>query len=108
MFSKGFWIRPYHPKEQFIKEIFFAKHCHLFEFVNIKQMPVAEISKLWHLKTVNRSFLEALQLLAKKNKALSSYSAEQALIEKMIVGEQMIHAIFMDPLLPAAGDEPRW
>jgi len=100
MYSKGFWIRPYHPKEEFIKDIFLDKHCHLFTFYNIKEIPAALISKLWDLKTVNRHFMEALQLLDKKYKELVNYSAEQALIEKMLVGERMIHTIFKDPLLP--------
>jgi phenylacetic acid degradation operon negative regulatory protein len=100
MFSKGFWIRPYHEQEKFIKNIFLHKHCHLSKFYNVKDLPAAVISRLWDLKAVNQSFLKALRLLDNKNKELKDYSPAQALIEKMLVGEHMIHAIFKDPLLP--------
>ncbi|MBN1797961.1 MAG: hypothetical protein JW822_05270 [Spirochaetales bacterium] len=100
MYSKGFWIRPYHEKEEFIKDVFLHKHCQLFKFYNIKEISVPQIGELWNLKNINQSFLKALRLLDKKGGELATYTPEQALIEKMETGERMIHTIFKDPLLP--------
>jgi DNA-binding transcriptional regulator PaaX len=99
--AKGFWIRPYHPKEAFLLDILAEKHCHVFRFHNLKDVPPDRLKKLWRTEELNRSFNHALQVLAKKENELTRYSPEQALVQKMQVGGRMIDIIFQDPLLPA-------
>lgn len=99
-YFSGFWIRPYHEKETFLNEIFESKHCEIIKFYHTTEITKEKANDLWKINDINNQFKTAIDLLEKKMKKIGSYSPKQALIEKMNIGNEIIHIIFQDPLLP--------
>ena len=81
-------------------DILADKHCHVFKFYNLKDFRPELLKNLWKTEEINRAFGKALKMLRVKNQELARYSPEQALVQRILVGGEMIDAIVQDPLLP--------
>ncbi|MBN1776928.1 MAG: hypothetical protein JW811_02295 [Clostridiales bacterium] len=101
--NPGFWIRPAHPGEHIPKildNILSSGYCRLIRFHNHKEFTPEQAATLWSLREINRDFLSGLKLLEAGLKKLDAVSPQQALVEKMTVGDAVVNILFSDPLLP--------
>ncbi len=99
----GFWIRPLHQTDQMdtnLEKIFLNPHCRVIQFNFFKKISSQEIDDLWGISQVNVEFKKALKTLAESNSGLSSLSPEEALVERMRIGNHAVVALAKNPLLP--------
>ncbi|MCP4129806.1 MAG: hypothetical protein GY754_02200 [bacterium] len=99
----GFWIRPLNPAENLetsLADIFHNDHCKAIRFSHFDDISTAEVSSLWKLDDINKQFEYGLTLIEEKRSRMHNFNPEQALVEKMIVGDTIVNILFSDPLLP--------
>ena len=109
--TPGFWIRPLYPDEdipRLFQNILSTGFCQLIRFYNYEELPAEQASAMWNLQEVNRGFFSGLALLDQAEKSLDALSPEQALVQKMYVGDAVVNRIFDDPLLPPRFLPPDW
>jgi len=103
LLNPGFWIRPCHPSEsipQTLHTLLSSGYCRLIRFSNHSEFTAEQMIRMWNLRAVNRQFIKVLALIEESEKKLPFLSADQALAERMNVGNTAIQTIFNDPMLP--------
>ena len=101
--NPGLWIRPLHPDERIpevLDGILSNGFCRLIRFFPHVAFTPEQMSALWPLAAVNTRFAEGLTLLEQSEQTLGALSPEQALVERMTVGDTLVGIIFGDPILP--------
>jgi phenylacetic acid degradation operon negative regulatory protein len=99
----GFWVRPLHPKEKieyYLANIFSNSHCRVIEFNFLEQASPIDVAELWNLNQINLAFESCLQAINESFAAQPNLTPQQALIERMTVGEKIVKSLELDPLLP--------
>lgn len=99
----GFWIRPLHSYEK-IQEHFQpfidSGNCKLIRFKFDQDITKEEITRLWKLEETNATIKATIKLVQEHLNRAEEYKPEQGLIYKFMVGNDIIKAIFKDPMLP--------
>jgi len=101
--NPGFWIRPAHPEErmpEILGSILSSGYCRLIRFRNHRELTPGQAAALWNLRKINRDFRTGLTLLDSGMGKLDSIPPQQALVDKMTVGDTIVNILFSDPLLP--------
>lgn len=99
----GFWIRPYNQREGIelaLQTVFESIHCRTIRFHPLQEFTRNEVAILWKLDEIIRECSRGLALLKEKLAELPGCTPEQALVEKMEVGGEVVPILFLDPLLP--------
>jgi len=99
----GFWIRPAHPKERIahhLGTLVESRYCTLIQFDFYQPITKAEVDKLWKVEAANCKFTEIINLIAEHMRSSDNYSPVDALKNKILVGNEIVNALFSDPLLP--------
>lgn len=99
----GFWIRPVHPEERIahhLSTLIENKHCTLIQFDFYQAVTKADVDKLWKVEAVNCVFKETINLVSEHMQKLGGYSPEEGLKSRILVGNEIVNALFRDPLLP--------
>lgn len=107
----GFWIRPYNQREDIdlaLQTVFESIHCRAIRFHPLQGLTQKEVVALWKLDETIRKCERGLALLTAKQAELSAWTPEQALVEKMEVGGEVVPILFLDPLLPPEFLPPNW
>ena len=102
--TPGFWIRPLYPDEdipRLFQNILSTGFCRLIRFYNHEEFSTEQASAMWNLREVNRRFFSGLALMDQSEKELDTLSPEQALVEKMYVGDAVVNRIFGRPAATA-------
>ncbi|MCK5149234.1 hypothetical protein KAR48_20940 [bacterium] len=101
----GIWICPAHQDDE-IEERFSSirmnPHCRLVRLQMLDLISRKDATRLWKLDQVNSTFSAALNHLYKSDKEIKVLSPESAFVMHMKLGEQIVNALAVDPLLPAA------
>ncbi len=103
MLYPGFWIRPYNISETEklgIGAVFLSDACTLISFKFHQKPDISRISSIWKLSVVLKDFTGMASLLMEKMACIDDYSPEEALFEKITVGNNVVKTLFKDPLLP--------
>ncbi len=109
--NPGFWIRPAHPEEripEILQSLLDSGYCRLIRFYHHSEFTAEHANTLWNLHEINRHFQTGLKLLATSGKRIGTLSPQQALVEKMNVGDTIVNTLFLDPLLPNQYLPPDW
>ena len=54
----------------------------------------------WLVEKINQDFQKGLEKIGNSTRKFNSLSPEQAFVEKMVVGGEIVSILFKDPLLP--------
>ncbi len=98
----GFWIRPYHSQHNIPESLnsdYIKKCARIIQFKPEIEFSKEFISNLWDLEDLNTGFNNGLKLINKHNK-FNSKRPEQAFINMMEIGGQIVKILFSDPMLP--------
>ncbi|MBN2736179.1 MAG: BlaI/MecI/CopY family transcriptional regulator [Spirochaetales bacterium] len=97
----GFWMRPCQEKLPVnLDDIVSREYCDTIIFKPERSFSVQKIQELWNIKEIHREMIEALSLINKEIKIITSATPEEAFKRKIIMGEKMVSTLFKDPLLP--------
>ncbi len=98
----GFWIKPMHQNDltDFTQSIKTEKYCKSIQFKYMDAVSDREVCELWNIDKINQKLSHGLSLIEHKERMLNDLNPEQALVEKMVVGDTIVKTLFMDPLLP--------
>ena len=109
--NPGFWIRPAHPEERIpkiLQSLLDSGYCRLIRFQHHSEFTAEHANTLWNLREINGHFQSGLDLLAASEKKIKTHSPQQALVQKMTVGDTIVNTLFLDPLLPPQYLPPAW
>ncbi len=99
----GFWIRPLHPKERIqdhLQSLIDSKNCTLIRFDFYQEVTKGDISRIWKLDEINHSFEAVIKTVREHLDAAEAYTPEEGLKYKLLVGNEIVNALFCDPMLP--------
>ncbi|MBN2049360.1 MAG: hypothetical protein JW760_02865 [Spirochaetales bacterium] len=102
-YNPGFWIRPRHKEEHLenhLEKVFSSTYCCALQFEFFSTPDEEEISALWNLPEVNALCRQGLSIIEESRKRFRDFSPEEAFIEKMLRGGEIVEILFRDPLLP--------
>ena len=102
-FFSGVWIRPYNEAEKpeiNLKSRSSTKHCKTIRFFPVEKFGNEDINRIWKIALVNQNLTNGLKLLREKYNELTKLTPEQAFVNKILIGNQIVHLLFTDPLLP--------
>jgi phenylacetic acid degradation operon negative regulatory protein len=103
MLYPGFWIRPYSDNEHLdskLESIFNNKNCRVIKFHPVVPLSKKEADLLWNINDASSTMMKAIEEATGSLSMARNYSPEKAFYEKLIMGERIVAALFMDPLLP--------
>ncbi len=99
----GVWVRPYNINEDHennLKDILNSRHCSMVRFQYLNDMGKEDIIRLWKLNEINEILGSGLKIINNKTRDMASLSAEEAFVDRMLTGGEMVNILFKDPLLP--------
>lgn len=102
-YYSGFWIRPIHPDEKIqenFQSLIHTGNCTLIQFKFEQEITINKIKTIWKLDDVNALFETTIKYVNEHLDMACVYTPEQGLFFKFMVGNDIINALFHDPLLP--------
>lgn len=99
----GFWIRPLHPKEKIdihLESLINNEYCTLIRFDFFREITKEEISRIWRIDEVMHSFEAIIEIVREHLDRARGYTPEEGLKYKLLVGNEIVNALFADPMLP--------
>lgn len=106
----GFWILPVHPGYDITASLntdYINKNARLIQFKPVIPLSKEFIHRLWNLDTLNKGFNKGIRLIQKYDDS-GSKSPEQAFVEMMQTGGEIVKILFTDPLLPDSYIPDNW
>ncbi|MBN2628320.1 MAG: BlaI/MecI/CopY family transcriptional regulator [Spirochaetales bacterium] len=107
----GMWIRPVGDRERDGRDrerILYPEFCRVIEFRPEGGFSVEEAGRLWNLGDRASHMIRAASGLQDAMDSLSRFSAEEAFVQRMLRGDELVNALAADPLLPAGLLPPDW
>jgi DNA-binding transcriptional regulator PaaX len=98
----GFWIRPYHSQQNIPEALnseYIIKSSRIIQFKPEVEFTKEFISSLWNIRNLNSGFINGLLLINKYSK-FNSMKPDQAFVNMMNIGGQIVKILFSDPVLP--------
>ncbi|MBI9107429.1 MAG: hypothetical protein JEZ04_11855 [Spirochaetales bacterium] len=99
----GYWIRPFHESEKIdekFNDLMNSGYGHLIKVEFISELTKEGISELWKIESVNEDFETGLKHLNESILKLPNVDPQEAFRLKMLIGNEIVHLLFRDPLLP--------
>ncbi|MEN6411301.1 MAG: PaaX family transcriptional regulator C-terminal domain-containing protein [Veillonellales bacterium] len=99
----GFWIRPLNSDEKIgehLQPLINTGNCALIKFRFEKEITKEEVAKLWKLNNINEALGTTIRDVEEHLSVAEKYKPEQGLLYKFLVGNDIVNALFNDPLLP--------
>jgi phenylacetic acid degradation operon negative regulatory protein len=101
----GFWIRPCREREKMdekLRSVFSHSRCTAVRFRPWRPLSRGTIGTMWNIQAVFAALNAGVTLARAARRRITSMAPAMAFVERYVIGEQLIAALFRDPLLPRA------
>lgn len=99
----GFWIRPLHQKEKIencLESLIGSEYCTFIDFNFYHEITKDDVSRIWKTNEINNKFKTVLETVRVHIDKAAAYTPEEGLKYKMLIGNEIVNALFSDPMLP--------